>query len=321
MYKGKKIGMIGVISNPVKSLSSHNGGWTLVCKSIIQDKFCEKVDVLTQKDDWNQYDVLIVNEGANFKPGVYNFFGGVQGSVVERLMKYADFKGEIYSINEVVDYNDVCGKRKELKDIKIDFRLPKIFELSNSSRKLILGDSHSVSIYSPGHSISRNDGKTLNGFLNDGISSYIESLTEEVIFYAGNIDIRFHVKRLGGTSCLDDLAIRLFSQVSNLLESGTKVKLTHLLPIEDESRKIPGTGKYKGENFYGSQVERSEYVKYFNSLLDRIGKKLDIEVLKWTFDYNEMSFEDMEARQSVHVRPSSYMFNELLIPKKNVRSI
>ena len=42
--KNKK-GIVGVVSNPVRSLNSHNGGWTLVLKSILD------ADILTEKDD------------------------------------------------------------------------------------------------------------------------------------------------------------------------------------------------------------------------------------------------------------------------------
>jgi hypothetical protein len=92
----------------------------------------------------------------------------------------------------------------------------------------------------------------------------------------------------------------------------------HLIPCEDESRKIPGTGKYKGENFFGSKEERISYVNYFNSLIDRIAIKLNLDVISWQFDYeNGLSFDDMEAKQSVHIRPSSYKYINQLTKEKN----
>ena len=84
--------------------------------------------------------------------------------------------------------------------------------------------------------------------------------------------------------------------------------MTHLIPVEDESRKIPGTGKYLGKNFFGSQLERLEYVKHFNSLIEEAADLLNLKVARWyNLDYNGLSFNDMESRQSVHIRPSSYM--------------
>lgn len=305
--KKKKVGMIGVISNPVKSLNSHNGGWTYVCKSIIDEFFNCEIDILNEKDDWERYDILIINEGVNYKQGVYNFFGGVSEGVKIRLNKLNSFKGELFCINEDIDYNDVCLKRKELIDFRnISFKKPNIFELSNCFNKLILGDSHSISVYKPGYSISRNDGKTLHGFLNEGISNYVESYTDELVFYAGNIDVRFHISRYGIKS-IDSMILELEKQLKEL--NLRKITLVHLLPIENESRKIPGTGKYKGNNFNGTRLERLDMVVYFNKMIDIIANKNGWNVIKWDFDYNkELNFDNMEAKQSVHLRPTSYKF-------------
>ena len=315
----KKIGMIGVISNPVKSLSSHNGGWTTVCKSIVEDRFSNTVDILTHIDDWSSYDVLVINEGVNYKPGVYNFFGGVQQVTIDKLIKLSKFKGKVYSINDTVDYNDMIQKRKELKHINFNFKIPGIFELSNSSKKLVLGDSHSISAYKPGYSISRNDGKTLHGFLKKGIVNYLESLTEELVFYAGNIDVRFHVNRLPGPEItVENLCFHLEQQLKDLKLK--KISIVGLLPIEDESRKIPGTGKYKGESFYGSRVERQFTVRHFNRCYREMCERNNWDFLEWDFDYDnnsDLSFDHMEARQSVHLRPTSYMFASQFVGNNN----
>lgn len=308
--------MIGIISNPVTSLNSHNGGWTYVCKSILESKLNNNIDILNENDDWNCYDLLIINEGVNYKYGTYNFFGGVSEKTIKKLLKFNEFCGEIYSINENIDYNDVCNKRKELIEYRhIKFRLPEVLDLSKLSNSLVLGDSHSLSVYKPGYSISRNDGKTLHGFLNEGISNYVESITDELVFYAGNIDIRFHVMRFGIES-IDSMILELENQLKNLKMK--KIKLVHLLPIEKESRKIPGTGKYKGNNFNGTREERLEMVIHFNKMIDMIANNNGWDVLKWDFDYTkELSFDSMEAKQSVHLRPTSYMFANEFIIKEN----
>ena len=299
--------MIGVISNPVKSLNSHNGGWTLITKNLLECKFKTNVDILTDKDNWNKYDVLVVNEGVNYKSGVYNFFGGVQDSTKLRLQKFNDFKGELFSLNENVNYNDMCLKRKELLDYRtIEFRIPEVIQTQSVNDSLILGDSHSLSVYKPGYSISRNDGKTLHGFLKEGLINYVSDNVDKLVFYAGNIDIRFHVMRFGIES-IDNMILDLESQLKDLKLND--ITLVHLLPIENESRKIPGTGKYKGENFYGNRSERLEMVIHFNKMIDMIASKNNWKVLNWSFDYSkELSFDNMEAKQSVHLRPTSYMF-------------
>ena len=68
-----------------------------------------------------------------------------------------------------------------------------------------------VSIYSPGWGISRNDGKTLNGFLNqsehsDGTNE--PNFVTDLTLYFGNIDVRFHIHRFGGMDALFKLILR-----------------------------------------------------------------------------------------------------------------
>lgn len=300
-----KKAIVGLVSNPAKSLNSHNGGWTLVLKNIF------KADVLTEKDDWDNYDELILSEGINYKEGVFNFFGGVQDSFYIKLEKLNSFKGKVYCINEMIDYNIVCKKRKDLKGLSCN-KMPEIISIKNFNNKLILGDSHAVSVYKPGYSINRNDGKTLNGFLKTGLNNYISKNITDLIFYAGNIDIRFHVHRFKGRETVVDLIRELFVQLNNL--NINKITLVSLLPIEDESRKIPGTGLYKGKPFFGTKEDRTYYVKEYNKLLKRGALYYGYDLIEWDFNYDDgLSFDHMESRQSVHLRPKSYKFLNQLI--------
>ena len=296
----KKTGIVGIVSNPAKRLNSHNGGYTLVLKSIF------KADILTNKDDWDQYDELIISEGVNYRENVFNFFGGVQDEVFIRLKKLNDFKGKTFCVNIPIDYNIIINKRKELKGLHCN-KIPTVLKIDDINNKLILGDSHSISVYKQGYSISRNDGKTLNGFLNIGLKNYIHEGVDDLIFYAGNIDIRFHVHRFNGRKTVVDLIKRLFEQLIDL--NINKITLVSLLPIEDESRKLPKTGLYKNKKFYGSKEDRTYYVKEFNSLLKRGCNHYGYNLIEWDFDYDKgLSFDDMESRQSVHLRPSSYKY-------------
>lgn len=306
--------MVGIVNNLSTKLSSHNAGWTFVTKSILQDKFDNEIEILDNRCDFDLYDVLIINEGVNYKENVFNFFGGVQPRQIDSLVKLASFKGKLYSVNQKVDYNTLIKKRKELKNLDITFEIPEVVDLSKLNNKLILGDSHSISIYRPGYGISRNDGKTLHSFLNTGLNNFIDQDCEELIFYAGNIDIRFHVHRFKGESTVFDLVAELKKQLISLKDKGVKVTLTHLLPIEDESRKIPGTGQYKGNNFNGSKEKRTNYAIYFNRLIDNVAEELDLKVITWDFDYYKgLDFEAMESKQSVHLRPEYYKhINEIL---------
>jgi hypothetical protein len=312
-----KVGMICVSGNVVESKLSHNGGWTLVCKNILRQKFNTNVDVVNDPKDYINYDILVINEGVNYKEGKFNFFGGVQQLTIDKLHALNYFKGSLYCINEEFDLNLLCSKRKELnKFVDFNFKKPEVIKTNEGSDKLILGDSHSISVYKPGYSISRNDGKTLHGFLKKGLKSYLNDSVKELVFYAGNIDVRFHIGRqMNSSNSIENLCFRLENQLKDLKLN--KVSIVGLLPTEDESRKIPKTGQYKGQNFFESRVERQYYVRHFHRCFKEMCERNNWTFLKWDFDYQkELSFDDMESRQSVHLRPMSYMFKSDLIEKK-----
>jgi hypothetical protein len=83
----KKVGMLGVLTNLGTRLYSHNAGWTYVTRSILSERLGQNVDIVSNTDDFDKYDALVINEGANFKPGVFNFFGGVQDRQIDSLKK------------------------------------------------------------------------------------------------------------------------------------------------------------------------------------------------------------------------------------------
>jgi len=312
-----KVGMICVSGNVVEIKLSHNGGWTLVCENILKQKFNTDVDVVNDPKDYIKYDTLVINEGVNYKDGKFNFFGGVQQHTIDKLHALSYFGGSLYCINEEFDLNLLCSKRKELNQfVDFNFKKPKVIKTNEGSDKLILGDSHSISVYKPGYSISRNDGKTLHGFLKKGLKSYLNEYIKELVFYAGNIDVRFHIGRqIAPSNSIEDLCFRLEEQLKDLKLN--KVSIVGLLPTEDESRKIPKTGQYKGQNFFESRVERQYYVRHFNRCFKEMCERNNWTFLQWDFDYQkELSFDDMELRQSVHLRPTSYMFKSDLIENK-----
>ena len=306
----KKIGMLGVLTNLGTRLYSHNAGWTHVTRAILSERFNQNVDIVSNTDDFNKYDVLVINEGANFKPGIFNFFGGVQQRQIDALNNFSSYKGDVLYLNNFADYTIPCKKRKDLSNYS-DLIFPKgmVIDITKYSDSIIIGDSHSISAWSPGKTINRLDGKTLNGALNIGLKNLIPSKNQKnVQFYFGNIDVRFHFHRFGGADAIREIFKKYIEQLTDLKKEGYDITLTHLIPIEDESRKIPGTGKYLGKNFFGSQIERLEYVEHFNSLIEQAADLLDLKVARWyNLNYDGLSFNDMESRQSVHIRPSSYM--------------
>lgn len=299
--------MIGIVNNLSTRLSSHNAGWTYVSRSALETYFNARVEIVDNDTYLEDYDVLVINEGVNYRENVFNFFGGVQDRQIDSLMRFAEFKGKVYCVNTHIDYNLLLTKRKELKHLQSElfFTNPEVIDLSKVSTSLVLGDSHSLSAYQKGYAISRNDGKTLHGFLKIGIKNYIPKGVDTLVFYAGNIDIRFHLHQFGKAG-IDKLINELENQLQDLaLKSVTVVEL---IPIEDESRKLPGTGLYKGQPFYGSMELRKELVSYFNYKLRSMSAAyVNFKCLSWDFDYNNFSFDCMEAKQSVHIRPANYL--------------
>ena len=177
----------------------------------------------------------------------------------------------------------------------------------NQTKKLVVGDSHSICMYRPGWTVKSVPFKTLNGALVEGLESFIDIETEgPVEFYFGNIDIRHHVCRLEGgwQKNVKDLAERYVTEVKNLSVPG---RIYELLPIENESRKIPQSGYYKGKPFYGTWDERNSARKLFNEIIHDSGYGI-----KWT-NYllnskGELDFDYMEKPKSIHLSRGSYPY-------------
>lgn len=306
-----RIGIIGIISNPSKRFSSHNAGWNFVYRSMLEQRYNCAVDILTAKDDWDKYDHLWISEGVNYRPGVWNLFGGVTDALKKRLHKLSEYEGELLFWGDIAPiYQNLCDNRNidifVYKEITI---VKNIIE----SNKIILGDSHSVSVYQPKWHISRNDGKTLNFFSNQPYEVYEEMAVEynTIRFYAGNIDIRHHFCRLYEDIDLYDKIDTMVNNLSDRLSIFENVEVVAPLRSPLDSRRIPKTGYYKKHPFYGSHASREEA----RAILHMSLKKHFKNVLEWpeTVHLNDVLLSSaMEAKQSVHLAPSAYMFkNEL----------
>ncbi len=284
-----KTGIIGILNNPATSMNSHSAGMVNIVSKLFSS------DILTEKDNWDNYDRLIVYHGVNFKPGVYNIIGGINENVINRVNKLANYKKCVYTLDGF-QLNDFSIKRKlkkyDIHQTFLEIELPK-------RPKLLIGDSHSISVWKDiEYGIKRMDGKTLFGFLKD----HAEIADH---YYFGNIDIRFHLPRqpnpIQATLDLVNKYIK-HAKINN-------AKVTCLLPIENESRKIPTTGLYKKQKFFGSKELRQSLVNIFNNELLKSG----LEVHQWPETwYKNIEFyekEVMEPKQSVHIRPKYYAKN------------
>ena len=308
-----KIGMVGISGIPSTRTYSHNAGWTYCLMDIAKNKFGKEVEIIRDPLRIHYYDKIIINEGINFKSGSFNFFGGLQVYTKELLNELTMYKGDCYSYNEKIDWSPI-KKRKEIRDdedmLKNFCLLPDVELLTTTKNgpDLIIGDSHALSIYFPGYSLSRNDGKTLHGFLKVA-DEYVDiDHWNNVTLYFGNIDIRFHIGRqTDPMSALDKLIKDYSNYAVHLMDHGIGVEIQGLLPIESEDRKIPGTGLYKGQPFYGSQENRQSWVDYFNEKMEENSFYYGF-CFSRSWLYAPLDFKFMESKQSVHIRPQYYKY-------------
>ncbi len=81
-----------------------------------------------------------------------------------------------------------------------------------------------------------------------------------------------------------------------------------MLPVEHESRKLPGTGLYLKQPYFGTRQERSRLVDTANRIMNNSGLKTLQWPNEWIDEDGMKMFEYMEPKQSVHLKPKYYMF-------------
>jgi hypothetical protein len=302
-----KAGVIGMLNNVGSSTSHHGGGYYHVMMSILKAEHKGELSFNPDPSTWNEYERLYILEGVNYQENTFNFIGGPQPEHRAKLEAMANYKGIVIAVNVPIDLN-VFNKR-----FGVDHVFPAINCINyakhygKDTRKLVRGDSHSLSVWKPGYGLDRTDGKTLFGFLKDA-DSLVTELNEkydEVILYFGNIDLRFHLMRQDNPQAATGELFRRYVEVAKKLNNAT---LVNLLPIEHESRKLPGTGLYLKKPFFGTRQERMILRDTANRIMNNSG----LNTLQWPDEWIDEDgmkmFEYMEPKQSVHLKPKYYMF-------------
>jgi hypothetical protein len=302
-----KAAVVGMLNNVGSSQSHHGGGYYHVMLNILKSEHPGDLDVNPDPSTWNEYERLYILEGVNYQENVFNFIGGPQPEHRAKLEAMANYKGLAISVNVPIDLN-VFNKR-----FNIDHQFTAINCIdfarlhANSTKKLVRGDSHSLSIWRPGFGLDRTDGKTLFGFLKDA-DSLIEEWNQkydETVTYFSNIDIRFHLMRQDNPEQATKDLFNRYIEFSSKLNNNTIVEP---LPIEHESRKLPGTGLYKGQKYFGTRQERMRLVDTANRIMNNSGLKTLQWPNEWIDEDGMKMFEYMEPKQSVHLKPKYYMF-------------
>ena len=303
------VGLVSMMGNVGATLNSQGGGYGLIQTKMLWDNHPhDTVDVNPPPSTWGNYDLLYICEGVNFVAGSFNVPGGPQPLHTEKMKAIAEFKGELRYSNSIFDFN------KFNQRLKIEATFPETHRVSFyntflahglESRKAIIGDSHALSVWKPQHTLDFTAGRTLHGFLKRESVEQINNRFDEVTLYFGNIDLRFHLMRQENPQ---QATADLFNRYVEFAKQLKKATLVELLPVEHESRKIPGTGLYKKQPFFGTREERMQVREIANEIINNSG----LEVIQWPSEWIDADgtkmLDILEMKQSVHLRPKHYPY-------------
>ena len=303
------VGLVSMMGNVGATLNSQGGGYGLIQTKMLWDNHPhDTVDVNPPPSTWGNYDLLYICEGVNFVAGSFNVPGGPQPLHTEKMKAIADFKGELRYSNSIFDFN------KFNQRLKIEATFPETHRVSFyntflahglESRKAVIGDSHALSVWKPQHTLDFTAGRTLHGFLKRESVEQINNRFDEVTLYFGNIDLRFHLMRQENPQ---QATADLFNRYVEFAKQLKKATLVELLPVEHESRKIPGTGLYKKQPFFGTREERMQVREIANEIINNSG----LEVIQWPTEWIDEDgtkmLDILEMKQSVHLRPKHYPY-------------
>jgi hypothetical protein len=308
-----KIALVSMMGNVGSTLNSQGGGYGLIVTKMIRD--CgtgeHQVDVNPDPSTWNEYEALFVAEGVNFVPGSYNIPGGPQPLHIEKMKAIGTFKGAVRFINVPFDFE---GFNKRLKLEGLQFPKAEVIDAfktcNKKNRKLVIGDSHALSVWRPGWNLDFTAGRTLHGFLKRVTPEQLNEEYDETVTYFGNIDLRFHLARQQDSAVATVDLFNRYAEFSHKLKNNTVIGL---LPVEHESRKLPGTGLYKGEKFFGTRSLRMEIRELAHQTLKKAGVKLLEWPQEWIDEDGTKMLDILEMKQSVHLKPKHYMYRSLFI--------
>jgi hypothetical protein len=326
--KSAKIGISALVGKLSPKISSHKSAWCFMIANQLTNVGFESVDVITSNEtDWNNYDVILIDHGMEFK-GNFNIFGGANDNLYNQIIRIKS-KVKMYSLHhEMPCIGALIEQRLKtgtdlFKTLEQDIDLikgicandiPKIDHIEKTD-KLCFGDSHSFGMYQAGYMCQRHDGLTMHGALKRGLDSYIYPWIKTLTCYMGNIDVRHHLMRQANPKNAVEIMMKNYEQqLKSLQENGvSNIELIHVLPIENESRVLPKTGYYKDTPFYGSWLERTQLSKEINNYIDEMCKRNNWKVYKhsdvYFNDKGELTFDVMEQPKSVHISREYYRWD------------
>jgi hypothetical protein len=279
--KSIKIGVSPLVNLISTNPYSYKSTWPhmLVCE-LKHHGYKNAEVVYSSRQPWSNYDVIIIDHGIDFH-GTWNFYSSLTDELYEEIVRLLS-KVKIYSMwITMPDVKQFIDEKASYSKSKFATLIDKADEISKVCSKVItldcihntgkqmIGDSHVISLWQPGWSISRLGYVTLKQTLESGLSSYLLPSTTQVTVCLGNLDIRHHIMR--ERDPLHEIDTLLSTLEKQLLDLDLDhVTIRYAMPIELEKRKIPPKLIYKGLKYFGSLRERMALVKYFNYRVEEI---------------------------------------------------
>ena len=339
-----KIVITAPMQGITKSPYSHRSAKAFIYAEVFREGYPDaQVDIdIGRKLELTDYDLVVVYHGDY--AGSLNLFGGIEGfnphsiASLSRCKPEAVISLEMKMPNYVSQLLDRAKGDENHPNLKgIDFENWKALLKGPEptpwtpfcKRNLVLGDSHAISLYRPGWSVWQIPFRTLFGSMKDNRKNMVDLVKEyrvascdsldNVELYFGNIDIRHHLcrdtesndERMLKTLKLGQAYVKAALEISEAEECD--VTFIAALPIENESRKLPKSGYYKGAAFHGSWEERNAVKDAFNQLLENAAKnhpriKFSNPWEHYINTSGELSFEYMEKPRSVHLARKAYPY-------------
>lgn len=324
-----------LITTPMAPISERISSHRAAHAAIYADQLkCMGYDVTVNYggkiEDYNAFDTVAVYHGNDWG-GTVNMFGGVkQFGSIDQIVRLSKFTGKVLSLTiDFPKYSEMIKPRVDKEPASHpDWKLVDWINLAQietfatvintdlelESTKLAIGDSHALSMYRPGWKLNCVPYKTLYGAITSGLKSFVlpnKLKYDEIEVYFGNIDIRHHLLRQSNPEAATrDLVAGYIQQCEDLVKTyNCKVTIWEPLPIENESRKLPKTGYYKGTPFYGTWDDRVAIRNLFVEHLHKNAKG-DVKVFQWVSKLmnlkGELDFACMEKPQSVHLSREFY---------------
>ena len=294
----------GTFNKIPRKKNSHGYGWARTWAENL------KVGI---NHDADPVEILYLDHGVNFGGGL-NLFGGFDEKLKQRVDNFlaAD---KVYSLDiDMPEYGNMLAKRKDVEDKAWCARVQQkcdnaqtLLSTDLDTQWLTIGDSHTAAFAPPGSMVIKTNGLTLNGQIKSNFQYVTDHIAkcnnlQGITLSFGNIDVRHHLCRLH----IDprDMWIDLKRFGDSL---PIPVEYSVPWPIEFEGRRLPKTGYYKGQPFWGSYYERSQMLERIFETMDMISMNRIMYPMEWLkMNPEEFAKIKMEGTSSVHISPEVY---------------